>query len=833
MVNTALGNNLILSQLERSHRQQPVQVVEHLSKDIRYAIRGLVKRPGFTVIAILTLALGIGANTAIFSVVNVVLLKPLAFKDPDRLAVIWEDAAFAGFPKNTPAPANYVDWKNQNRSFEDMAALAGTSFNLTGDGDPERVAAQSVNYNFFPLLGVQPVLGRSFAADEDKPGANKVALLSYELWQSRYGGSTDVVNRSIDLNGTKYTVVGVMPAGFQFLNKEVRLWVPLALDQDELANRGGHYLEVVGRLKPGVSIEQAQADISTVMGNVAREHPDETFNGKLGAVVMSLRDQLVGDSRRPLMVLLVAVAFVLLIACANVAGLLLARAVSRKREIALRVALGASRARVIRQLLTESLILAISGGGIGAALAWWSFSFLQKLVPESLSLSTSVQIDLKVLFFALAVSVATGVVFGLVPAIQSAKVDLNETLKQSSTRTTSSGKLRSSMIVFEVALSIVLLVGAGLLIQTLYRLFNQYSALQPEQVLTMRTVLPRAKYEELAKRKQFYDQVLARVEHLPGVEAAGFTTSVPLVWKGGTSGFYPEGLTNPIQGMSYDACHRQVSPNYLQTMHIPLHEGRYFTPQDDENSMLVAIINETMARQYWPGQPVLGRRFSFDEEHPKWIEIVGVVGDVRQMGLDEPVKAEMYLPYKQVPDHPWFIPRDLTIRTAGDPYSLVSSVRQAIREVDPDQPISNVATMSELLGEEAAQRRLAMIMLAAFSILALLLASIGIYGLLAYFVTQHTNEIGVRLALGATPNRILLMVLRRGMGLTVLGVVIGIFASFGLTRLMSSLLFEVKAVDPMTFLIVPIVLGVTALLACLIPARRAMKVDPLVALRYE
>jgi len=524
-----------------------------------------------------------------------------------------------------------------------------------------------------------------------------------------------------------------------------------------------------------------------------------------------------------------------LIACANVAGLLLARAVSRRREIALRVALGASSLRVVRQLLTESLLLATAGGAFGAILAWWSFGFLQKLVPEALSVSTSLHLDIKVLLFAFLISLTTGVVFGLVPALQSAKVDLNETLKQSSSRATSTGRLRSSMIVFEVALSIVLLVGAGLLIQTLFHLFNQYSEMQPDKILTMRTVLPRmTKYKEPAKRAAFYEQVLERVEHLPGVVAAGYTTSVPLAWKGGTTGIYPEGLKDPIPGMAFDACHRQVSGNYLQTMKIPLRQGRYLTRQDNQQSLPVAVINETMARQYWPGQSALGRRFKLGDpnEDIPWVEIVGIVGDVRQMGLDEAVKAEMYLPYQQV-KQPWFIPRDLAIRTTGESSRLVGAVRQAIRDVDPDQPISNVATMSELLGEEAGQRRLGMIMLAAFSVLALLLASIGIYGVLAYFVTQHTNEIGVRLALGATPRNILLMIVKRGMGLTLLGISIGLAASFALTRLMTSLLFEVKAVDPLTFLFVPLLLAVAALLACSIPARRAMKVDPLVALRYE
>jgi len=809
--------------------------MESFRKDILYALRGLRKRPGFTIVALLTLALGIGANTAIFSVVNAVLLRPLKFKDPDRLAIVWEDATFAGFPLNTPAPANFIDWKTQNRSFEDMAAVASSSFNLTGDGEPERVAAHSVTANFFPVLGVQPLLGRSFTNEEDRPGANKVALLSYQLWQSRYGAIHDIVNRTILLNGEKYTVIGVMPSSFQFLEKEIRLWVPLALDQEEMANRGGHYLTVVARLKPGVRMSQAQADMSTLMTHIAKDHPNETFEGKLGAVVVSLRDQLVGDSRGPLLVLLVAVAFVLLIACANVAGLLLARAVGRRREIALRVALGASRLRVVRQLLTESLLLSIVGGAIGACLAAWSFAFLENLIPASLALSTDLRLDLKILLFAFAISVLTGVVFGLVPALQTAKVDLNEALKQSSVRTTSSGKLRSGIIVFEVALSIVLLVGAGLLIQTLYRLFNQYSVLQPEKVLTLRTVLPRAKYDQPAKRTRFYEQVLERVEHLPGVVSAGYTTSVPLGWKGGTSGFYPEGVTQPIPGMSYDANHRQVTTNYLKTMSIPLLSGRYFTPQDNEKSIPVVIVNETMARQYWPAQSVLGRRLKLGDpnEDIPWLEVIGVVADVRQMGLDAPVKAEMYLPYQQITTHLWYIPRDLAIRTSGDPSSLAGAVRQVIREVDPDQPVSNIATMAELLGEEAAQRRLGMLMLVAFSALALLLAAIGIYGVLAYFVSQHTNEIGLRVALGATQWSILLMILRKGMNLTLAGVAIGLVAAFAVTRLMSSLLFEVRAVDPLTFVVASLVLAIAGLLASFIPARRAIKVDPLVALRYE
>src|SRR5689334_3389880 len=807
--------------------------MENLLKDIRYGVRGLWKRPGFTVVAVLTLALGIGANTAIFSVVNAVLLKPLQFRDPDRLAMIWEDAAFLGFPRNTPAPANYVDWKNQTQSFEDMAATHELTFNLTGGGTPERVAAYGVNANFFPLFGVAPALGRGFTAEEDQPGAHKVAVLSHELWQTRYGSDPQIINRDIQLDGEKYTVVGVMPAGFQFFESDVRLWVPLALTPEELASRGNHYLKVVARVKPGVTMAQAQADVSAVTARIAKDHPDMMFDGKVGALVMPLREEFTGDVRGSLFVLLVAVAFVLLIACANVAGLLLARAVGRRREIALRVALGASRARVVRQLLTESLLLSATAGILGSILAYFSFAFLQKLIPAQMALLTSLKLDLRILLFTLVLSLLTGIIFGLVPALQSAKVDLNNALKQS-TRVTSSGRLRSALIVFEVALSIVLLVGAGLLIQTLFRLFNQYNSLQPQQVLTMRTVLPKAKYKELPKQIGFYQQVVDRVEHLPGVISAGYTTSIPLIWKGGTSGFFPEGLKDPVPGMAYDANHREVTSHYLQTMNIALRQGRYFTDRDNENSMPVAIINETMARQYWPGQNPIGRRFKLGDptDDVPWIQIVGIVADVRQMGLDEPVKAEMYLPLRQ-DNNPWYAPRDLVIRTSGDTSNLVGSVRQIISEVDPDQPISNIATMSDVLGTEAAQRRMGMIMLVAFASLALLLASLGIYGVLAYFVTQHTNEIGVRQALGATPRDILFLVLKKGMGLTLIGVAIGLASAFALTRLMSSLLFGVKASDPLTFVAVPLLLALVALLSCYIPARRATKVDPLVALRYE
>ncbi len=812
-------------------------MIHSLYKDFQYAIRSFFKRPGFAAIAVITLALGIGANTAIFSVINAVLLRPLKFTDPERLMMVWEEASFAGFPRNTPAPANYVDWKTQNHSFEDMAATDQRNFNLTGDGNPEYVSAYGVSANFFPLLGVKPMLGRVFASQEDTPEANKVVILSHRLWQTRYGADHAIIGKDILLNSEKYTVVGVMPAGFQFLEIDVRLWVPIAFDQETLNNRGGHFLTVVARLKPGVDVPQAQADMRTVMARISKDHPNETFDGKLGAVVVPLREQLAGDSRRPLMVLLIAVSFVLLIACANIANLMLSRAASRRREIAVRTALGASRLHIVRQLLTESLLLALAGGTIGLLLASWSFYFLQRLVPPAMTLSADLKPDIRMLLFAIGISVLTSIIFGLVPALQAAKFDLNEALKQSGGRGSVGGgsRLRQVLVVAEVALSFVLLIGAGLLIQTLFQLHNQYSVLEPEKILTLRTQLPRQSYGEPGKRTAFYQQVLQRVQRLPNVMSAGYSTSVPLSWKGGTNGFYPEGTAQPVPGLSYDANHRQVSADYLKAMQIPLRQGRYFDEHDNDQSLPVAIINETMARQYWPAGDALGKRFKPgdpNDDRP-WYTIVGIVADVRQMGLDEPVKAEMYLPHQQVTDQPWFAPRDLAIRTNGDPMALVGMVRDVVRSVDPNQPISNVATMEELLGEETAQRRVGMILLATFAALALLLATIGIYGVLAFFVVQHTNEIGVRMALGASPGRIVALVVSKGMGLTLLGIGLGLAASLALTRLMTSLLFGVKAIDPLTFGAVPVLLGVVALMACWIPARRASKTDPLIALRAE
>jgi putative ABC transport system permease protein len=813
--------------------------METLFKDIRYGVRNLLKRPGFTAIAVITLALGIGANAAIFSVVDAVLLRALPFPNPDRLVMLWEDASFAGFPRNTPAPANFADWKAQNHVFDETAAFDERSFNLTGDGEPEKIEAYGVTANFFPMLGIKPALGRAFLPEEDKPEGNKVVMLNYNLWQKRYGGERSVIGHEILLDGEKHTVIGVMPAGFQLLDSHIGLWVPIAFTTEELAQRGSHYLFVVARMKPGVTLAQANAEIRTIQQRIAHDHPDEA--GRISAYAMPLREQLAGDVRRPLLVLLVAVAFVLLIACANIANLLLSRATSRRREIAVRAALGARRLHIMRQLLVESLLLAIVGGVCGALLASWSFAFLRRLIPDGLALSTNLNLNLKVLGFTLMVSLLTALVFGLVPAFQASNMDLNEALKQGGGRTglnAAGNRVRSVMVVSEIALALVLLVGAGLLIQTFQKLRQQYSGLQPENVLTLRTVLPRNKYPEQPQRAAFYKQVLERVRSLPGVVSAGYATTIPLAWKGGTSGFYPEGRTvaqAKADGLSYDANHRQVSADYLKTMGISLMRGRPFNEGDNEQAISVAIINETMARQYWPNEEAIGKRFKLgdpDGNRP-WMTVVGVAGDVRQMGVDEPVKAEMYLPYQQIREDQWFAPRDLVIRTMVAPLSIVGATRAVIQQVDPDQPISNIRTMDEVLGEETASRRLGMTLLTMFAALALLLATLGIYGVLAYFVVQHTQEIGVRMALGAQRRDILGLVVKRGMRLAVLGVMIGLGAAFALTRLMASLLFGVGTADPLTYATIALLLILVALFACYLPARRATKVDPMIALIYE
>jgi predicted permease len=806
--------------------------MDTLWRDVRYAVRVLLKKKGFTAVAVLSLALGIGANTAIFSVVSAVLLRALPFADPDRLVVVWEDASFAGFPRNTPAPGNYADWKAQNSAFEDLAALREWTFNLTGDAEPEKVASQRVTANLFALLGAEPAVGRSFAPEEDA-GAATVVVLSYGLWQRRFGGRADILERDILLDGQAHRVIGVMPRDFQLLDDAIALWTPLGLTPEQLATRSSHYLTVIGRTKPGVTLSQAQADVETIMARIARDYPEARG---IGSLVVPLHSELTGDFRTPLLMLQVAVALVLIICCSNAANLFLLRATARRREIALRSSLGASRWTIVRQLLIESLLVAAAGGVLGLLLAWWSRAFLAQMVPAGMSLYTQLKFDPGVLSFGAAICLLAGVAVGLTPALRAAGVDLSESMKADGGHgnLVKQNRLQNTMVVAQVALALVVLIGAGLMVRTVHELEDQYAGLRPEGVLTLRTDLPLSKYDEPQERVNFYNEVLERVGALPQVLSAAYTTSVPLEWKGGTSGFYPEGKPFTPE-LVYDANHRQVSPEYLATMGIPLLRGRHFDERDRLQTEPVAIVNETMARQYWPGEDAIGKRFKLGppESDEPWRTIVGIAGDVRQMGTDVPTKAEMYLPSAQMTVAPWYAARDLVIRTSGDPLQLVAAVRREIGAVDPDQPLSDIRTMADVIDEETAPRRVGTTLSSAFALLALALASIGIYGVLSFFVAQQTRQMGVRLALGAQPRDVLSLVLRKGLLLTLAGVAIGLVASFALTRLMQNLLFGVSAFDPLTFAAVAVVLTIVALAACALPARRAAKVDPLVALRYE
>ncbi|HLM55649.1 MAG TPA: ABC transporter permease [Pyrinomonadaceae bacterium] len=806
-----------------------------LGQDLRYGLRGLLKNPGFTAVAVIALALGIGANSAIFSVVNTILLRPLPYKDPERLVTVWEEAAKSGYPRDTPAAGNYVDWRDQNQVFEGMAALADESFNLTGSGEPERIDGRRVSASFFPLMGVEPRVGRAFLPEEDQPGATRVVVLSHGLWQRRFGGDVRITGQPVTLNGETYTVVGVMPQGFQFPDREAQLWVPIAFTPQQAANRNRHYLRVVARTKPGVSVEQAQAEMSNIATRLQQQYPQS--NAGLGAVVVPLHEYLVGDIRPALLVLLGAVGFVLLVACANVANLLLARAAARQKEIALRVALGASRLRLIRQFLTESLLLSAVGGVVGLLLSVWGVNVLKAFIPATISQAGDISIDGRVLGFTLLVSLLTGLVFGLAPAAQASKFNLNETLKEGG-RDTASGargnRIRGLLVVAEVAVSLVLLIGAGLLINSFLRLRSVNPGFSTENLLTMGVVLPQQKYTDAARRAAFYAEMLRRVEALPGVKSAAVTNWIPLIKQGDSITVGIDGRPDPGPGKRPSVVTRVVSPRYPDTMGIRLLSGRHFNEQDRADSLNVALISETMARKFWPGEDALGKRFtpgSPTSTNPDdWITVIGVVNDVKQMELTAEPKPQMYLSYNQAG---FFAPRHLVVKTEVEPRSLASSVRSVVWEIDRDQPVSNISTMEEVLSESIARQRFSMLLLGVFAGLALLLAAVGIYGVMSYSIAQRTREIGIRMALGAQKRDVLRLAVGQGLKLVLVGVAVGLVASLVLTRVMTSLLFGVGANDPATLAVISVFLIGVALFASYLPARRATKVDPLVALRYE
>jgi putative ABC transport system permease protein len=800
-------------------------------QDLRYGLRTLLKNPSFTAVAVIALALGIGANTAIFSAVNAILLQPLPYKDPEQLLMVWEDASVQGFPHNVAAAGNFNDWRVQNQVFEGLAAIGRKSFNLTGAGDPERVDGREVSGNLFQLLGVEPQLGRPFAPEEDQPGGNRVVILSHALWQRRFGSDPTIVGKPLTINGESHTVIGVMPARFKFPSREDELWVPLVFDSKQAADRGRHYLEVVARLKSGMTLAQAQAEMSTIAARLQQQFPGSNTN--LGVALTSLHEEVVGDIRPALFVLLGAVGFVLLMACANVANLLLARAAVRQKEIATRLALGANRRRLLRQFLTESILLSLLGGIVGLLLALAGIYLLKTFIPANISQASAITIDPMVLAFTLLVSLLTGLIFGLAPAAQACTLDLNEALKEGGRDSTAGhrgNRLRSALVIAEVAVAFVLLIGAGLMINSFLRLRYVEPGFRAENLLTMSVVLPEQKYSDPGKRSAFYDELVHRVEALPGVQSAAVVNWIPLVLQGDSFGISIEGRPEATVDKRPEISTRTISPHYLGTMGIQLSQGRQFEEHDRADSPYVAIVSETMARRLWPGENAVGKRIKPGPSNSKypWIEIVGVATDVRQLKLDADPKMQMYLPYEQFS---FFPPRHLVVRTDVDLRSLAATVRSTVWAIDKEQPVSNMTTMEDLVSESLARQRFSMLLLAIFAGLALVLAAVGIYGVMSYSVAQRTHEFGLRIALGAQGSDVLRLAVGHGLRLVLIGVAIGLTGSFYLTRVMSSLLFGVSATDPPTFIIISLVLIAVALLASYIPARRATKVDPIVALR--
>ena len=799
--------------------------MDTLINDIRYGLRGLVKRPGFTVVALITLALGIGANTAIFSLINAVLIRPLPFPEPDRLVWTWGNIRNGG-NRASVSPLDYLDYRHENHTFEHFAAMTSASANLTGGGEPERLAASAVTGNFFQALGVQPVLGRTFQLENEKSGSDQVVVLSYGLWQQRFAGDQAIINKKITLDDKSFDVIGVMPRDFDF-PAAVQIWLPLNFDVNPgMKQRKAHFLRPIGRLKAGVTLAQAQADTDIVARRLEAAYPESNTGWNLRLV--SLREVIVGNVRSTLYILLGAVGFVLLIACANVANLLMAHAASRRREIALRSALGAGRLRIARQLITESVMLALFGGALGALLAIWGVQGLVALSGDSIPVTADdVRIDLTVLLFTLVTSVVTGVLFGLAPALQTMRLNLSETLKEGG-RTGEAGarnRTRSLLVIFETAVAVILLVGAGLLIKSLVRLQGTNPGFDSHNLVTMRIDLPRNKYGALEARSSFWEQFQSRVGAIPGVEAVGLVTELPLSGQPNDMPYTVEGRPVGSPNQAFDDDFRRINQDYFRAMHIPFLRGRNFTPQEVREGAKVMVVSESLVQQTFPNEEPLGKRLIMSFGNTPF-EIVGIVGDVRHPSLATAGLPTMYMPALEAGEN-------VVIRAPGDSGTIAAAVRRELRAIDPNQPIARVRTMDEWLARVVAAPRYQTTLLALFAALAMSLAGVGIYGVMSYSVNQRTREIGVRMALGARRWNVLRLVLRQGMGLVVIGVVIGLIGAVALTRVIGSLLFDVGARDPATFSGVAILLSAVAFIACIIPARRATKVDPMVALRYE
>ncbi len=803
--------------------------MDTLLQDIRYAVRGFLKRPGFTLVALLALALGIGANTAIFSLVNAVLLRPLPFAEPDRLVWVFGNIRNGG-NRASVAPLDYLDFRAQNTTFEQFAASFSVplSLNITGNGDPERLTAAGVTGNYFQVLGVAPMLGRTFQMENETPALSQVSVLSYALWQRRFGGDSTIVGKKITLDSKTYEVIGVMPPDFSFPQRS-EAWVPMNFEAGpEMKQRRAHFLRPIGKLKPGATIEQAQADTDAIARRLEAEFPATNTGWNLRLI--PLQEQLVGNIRPTLFILFGAVGFVLLIACANVANLLLVRAAAREREIALRTALGAGRARIVRQMITESVLLAVVGGGFGALLAVWGVELLVKMSAGTIPSTAKVNIDLTVLGFTLLVSVLTGLLFGMVPALRTLKLNLVSSLKEGGrggSQSAPRNRTRSALVVIESAVAVVLLIGAGLLVRSFIQLQNVKPGFDATNVLTMQVNLPRQKYSTNEKTSNFFSQLETRVGGLPGVEAVGLVTELPLSGQPNDFAFTVEGRPPVSPNQRLGADFRRVNEHYFKSLQIPLLRGRNFTAQEIRQAAKITIISELLASAAFPNEDPIGKRLVIPAAEPVMYEIVGIVGDIRHRAMEFPPYATMYFPTIQ----PNFM--NLVIRTPGDPASLTAAVRREVQAIDPDQPIAAVRTMEEWVDTSVATSRYRTALLGVLALVALVLASTGIYGVMSYSVTQRTHEIGVRMALGARRFDVVKLVIRQGMGLVIIGVALGIGGAFALTRVMASLLFGVTAKDPATFVVVGVVLALVAFVACYIPARRATKVDPLVALRYE
>ncbi|MGH9971007.1 MAG: ABC transporter permease [Pyrinomonadaceae bacterium] len=815
--------------------------------DIRYGTRMLLKNPGITFVVILALALGIGANTAIFSVVNAVILRPLPYQESDRLVFLNERSQVMN--EMSISYPNLTDWRNQNQVFERIGVYNRNSYTLTGSGEAERIPTAQASADLFTALRMNAAIGRVFTNDEDKPGGPPVVVLSYGLWQRRFGGQMSILNQALTLNGKSYTVIGVMPQGFLYPSR-VEMWVPVGqLSGDSnWQQRGNHPgLYGVARLKPGATLAQAQADMDNIALNLEKQYPDSNAGTRVR--IRPLLEIYVSDVRSTLWVLFGAVAFVLLIACANIANLLLARASARQREMAIRSALGAGRWRIARQLLTESVLLSLLGGTLGLLLARWGIELILYISPDAIPRSREISLDWRVLTFTIGISVLTGILFGLMPALQAGVVDVQETLKESGRGTTGRHWLRSSLVVVEVATTLVLLIGAGLMIRSFYRLQKVNPGFSYDQLTSFSISLPQRKYASEEQRSEFFKRLVENIRGLPGVEAVAAASGLPLGNNGWQTSFVIDGRPLPPRDETplMEAC--TVTPDYFRAMNIPLLRGRYFNDQDNrsfltgrdlsklnEGEKMIAgtnaiIIDEEFARRYWPNEDAVGKRIKFgsDPKSPT-LTVVGVVGRVKMDGLSQDSnRVQGYFPFAQLP----FSGMAVIIKASGDPNQLIASAREQVKAVDPEQPIYSIRTMNEIRAESVAPERLNLTLLSIFAGIALVLAIVGIYGVMSYSVTQRTHEIGIRMAIGAQPRDVFRMVMGQGMLLAMIGVAIGLVGAFGLTRLMTAMLFGVEPTDPATFVVIALLLTVVALVACYVPGRRATKVDPVVSLRYE